>query len=49
MYDDESVRAIRLFNSKEGINKRDPAPDPVFVFIKISYKTFYNHFRVIRV
>ena len=46
MYD-ESLGAIRLFNSKAGINKRDHAPDPVFVFIKISYKTFYNRFRVI--
>jgi len=26
-----------------------PAPDAVFVFIKISYKIFYNRFRVIRV
>ena len=25
-----------------------PAPDAVFVFIKISYKIFYNRFRVIR-
>ena len=24
-----------------------PAPDAVFVFIKISYKIFYNRFRVI--
>ena len=26
-----------------------PAPDAVFVFIKISYKIFYNRFRVIRI
>ena len=26
-----------------------PAPDAVFLFIKISYKLFYNRFRVIRV
>ena len=26
-----------------------PAPDAVFAFIKISYKIFYNRFRVIRV
>ena len=26
-----------------------PAPDAAFVFIKISYKIFYNRFRVIRV
>lgn len=26
-----------------------PAPDAVFMFIKISYKIFYNRFRVIRV
>ena len=26
-----------------------PAPDAVFVFIKISYKIFYNRFEVIRI
>ena len=26
-----------------------PAPEPLFVFIKISYKIFYNRFRVIRI
>ena len=26
-----------------------PAPDAVFVFIKISYKMFFHRFRVIRV
>ena len=25
-----------------------PAPGAVFVFIKISYKIFHNHFRVIK-
>ena len=43
--DDVSARCILCPAS---INEM-PAPDAVFVFIKISYKIFYNRFRVIGV
>ena len=43
--DDVSARCILCPAS---INEM-PAPDAVFVFIKISYKIFYNRFKVIRV
>jgi len=36
------------YSKRASINEM-PAPDAVFVFIKISYKIFYNRFRVIRV
>ena len=43
--DDVNARCILYLAS---INEM-PAPDAVFVFIKISHKMFYNRFRVIRV
>ena len=36
-----------MLTVEAGINKQDAAPDAVFMFIKISYKIFYNRFKLL--